>query len=121
MLSSVMQIVAASAKAMRERGSGRILATVPTGGILALPGSAASSAAKAGLRATLAAVSAELRGTAVAVSGSYPSAVDTPMLLHEATLAGGLLNFVATISTIDEVADLFNEALRTRRLELYKP
>lgn len=121
MLASVMQVIAAAARAMRANGRGHILATVSTGGILALPGSAAYSAAKAGLRAYLASVAAELRGTGVAVSGVYPSAVDTPMLLHEATHGGSLLNFVGTVSSVDDVADLFDRALRTRRLELYTP
>jgi short-subunit dehydrogenase len=121
MLGSVMELAAASARALTPKGSGHILATVSTGGILALPGSAAYSAAKAGLRAFLAALSAELRGTGVAVSGIYPSAVDTPMLLHEATHGGSLLNFVGTVSSIKSVADRYDRALRTRRLETFIP
>lgn len=121
MLGSVMELAAASARALVPKGSGHILATVSAGGILALPGSAAYSAAKAGLRAFLAALSAELRGTGVAVSGVYPSAVDTPMLLHEAAHGGSLLNFVGKVSSIEAVADRYDRALRTRRLETYIP
>jgi short-subunit dehydrogenase len=121
MLGSVMELAAAAARAFVPKQRGHILATVSTGGILALPGSAAYSAAKAGLRAYLAALSAELRGTGVAVSGIYPSAVDTPMLLHEATHGGSLLNFVGTVSSVGSVADRYDRALRTRRLETFIP
>lgn len=121
MLGSVMELAASAARAFTAKGSGHIIATVSAGGILALPGSAAYSAAKAGLRAYLAALSAELRGTGVAVSGIYPSAVDTPMLLHEATHNGSLLNFVGTVSTVEDVADVVERAQRKRRLEHYLP
>jgi short-subunit dehydrogenase len=121
MLVSVIELAASAARIMKARGRGHILATVSMGGIISLPGSAAYSAAKAGLRAYLAALSAELRGTGVAVSGIYPSAVDTPLLLHEATHDGSLLNFFGKVSTVEEVADVFERALRYRRVEHYQP
>lgn len=121
MLCSVAELAAATARAMTAHGRGHIIATVSMGGILALPGSAAYSAAKAGLRAYLAALRTELRGTGVAVSGIYPSAVDTPMLLHEATHDGSLLNFFGKVSTPDDVADVVERALRKRRLEHFLP
>ena len=121
MLGSVMVLSAAAVRAMTTRGRGHLLATVSMGGILALPGSAAYSAAKAGLRAFLAALHHEVRGTGVAVSGIYPSAVDTPMLLHEATHDGSLLNFFGKVSTAQDVADVVERAQRRRRLEHYLP
>jgi len=121
MLGSVAELAASAARVFTASGNGHIIATVSTGGILALPGSAAYSAAKAGLRAYLTALSAELRGTGVAVSGIYPSAVDTPMLLHEATHGGSLLNFFGKVSTVEDVADVFERAQRKRRLEHYLP
>jgi hypothetical protein len=121
MLGSVAELAASAARVMTARGRGHIVATVSMGGILALPGSAAYSAAKAGLRAYLAALRAELRGTGVAVSGLYPSAVDTPMLLHEATHDGSLLNFVGKVSSAGDVADAFERAQRRRRLEHFVP
>jgi short-subunit dehydrogenase len=121
MLVSVAELAGCAARSMTRRGSGHIVATVSMGGILALPGSAAYSAAKAGLRAYLAALRTELHGTGVAVSGIYPSAVDTPMLVHEATHDGSLLNFFGTVSTPDDVADVFERAQRRRRLEHYLP
>lgn len=121
MLTSVMHVVSSAARVFVAKDRGHVMATVSHGGILALPGSAAYSAAKAGLRAYLAALSAELRDTKVAVSGIYPSAVDTPMLRHEATHGGSLLNFVGAVSTASNVADTFDKAMRTRKLELYHP
>jgi short-subunit dehydrogenase len=121
MLTSVTQVVRAAARVFVAKNRGHILATVSHGGILAMPGSAAYSAAKAGLRAYLSALSAELRHTEVAVSGIYPSAVDTPMLRQEAVHGGSLLNFVGSVSSASEVADTFDKALRTRKLELYHP
>ncbi|MFI1337927.1 SDR family NAD(P)-dependent oxidoreductase [Streptomyces sp. NPDC020845] len=120
-LGSVTELAASAARVMKAADRGHIVATVSMGGILALPGSAAYSAAKAGLRAYLAALSAELRGTGVAVSGVYPSAVDTPMLFHEATHDGSLLNFLGKVSTVDDVADVVERALRKRRLEHFLP
>ena len=121
MLTSVAQVVRAAARVFVAKNHGHVLATVSHRGILAMPGSAAYSAAKAGLRPYLAALSAELRHTKVAVSGIYPSAVDTPMLRQEAAHGGSLLNFVGCVSSASEVADTFDKALRTRRLELYHP
>ena len=121
MLGSAMELAAASARAMRVRGRGHVVATVSMGGILSLPGSAAYSASKAGLRAFLAALRLELRGTGVAVSGIYPSAVDTPMLLKEAEGGGSPLNFFGAVRSIDEVADAYERAIESHRLENYVP
>lgn len=121
MLTGPIRLVSAAARTFSSRGRGHILATVSMGGIVALPGSAAYSATKAGLRAYLCALAVELRGSGVAVSGIYPSAVDTPMLMHEATHGGSLLNFVGKVSTTADVADAYERALRTRRLEVYVP
>ncbi|MHA7288890.1 SDR family NAD(P)-dependent oxidoreductase [Arthrobacter sp. MDT3-24] len=121
MLLSVLALANVTARVFRAKNQGHILATVSMGGILAMPGSAAYAAAKAGLRAYLASLKAELRGTAVAVSGIYPSAVDTPMLYHEATHDGSLLNFVGRVSHIDEVVNMFDLVLRSKRLEIYLP
>jgi short-subunit dehydrogenase len=121
MLLSAQHLIAAAVPVLLKRGGGHILATVSMGGILALPGSAVYSAAKAGLRAYLAALYAELRNTDVAVSGIYPSAVDTPMLRHEATHGGSLLNFVGKVFSASEIADAYERALDDKKLEVYVP
>lgn len=121
MLRSTTKLARSAAIAMTRRGSGHIVATVSQGAVLALPGSAAYSAAKAGLRAYLGALHLELRGTGVTVSGVYPSAVDTPMLYHEATHGGSVLNFVGTISSVADVADAVDRVVRTGRCEQFVP
>lgn len=121
MLNSVTHVISSAVRVFVAKDRGHVLATVSHGGILPLPGSAAYSAAKAGLRAYLAALSAELRHTPVAVSGIYPSAVATPMLRHESTHGGSLLNYVGAVSSAVEVADTFDRALHTKKLELYHP
>jgi short-subunit dehydrogenase len=121
MLVSVIALANVTARVFRAKNQGHILATVSMGGILAMPGSAAYAAAKAGLRAYLASLKGELRDTAVAVSGIYPSAVDTPMLYHEATHHGSLLNFVGRVSHVDDVVNMFDLALGSKRLEIYLP
>ncbi|SFO55653.1 Short-chain dehydrogenase [Actinomadura madurae] len=121
MLTGPIHLLATAARIFAERGRGHLLATVSLGGIAALPGSAAYSAAKAGLRAYLCALSNELRGSGVAVSGVYPGSTDTPMLMYEALHGAGPLNFVGKFATAGQVADGFERALRTRRLEIYVP
>lgn len=121
MLSCPIQLMNAAVPGMRARGRGRLLATVSMGGIISLPGSATYSAAKSGLRAFLTALSAELAGTGVRVSGVYPSGVDTPMLRFEARHGGSLLNFVGKVFTVPEVVAAYEKALTGRRLEVYLP
>jgi len=121
MLRTPMQLIAAALPGMIARGHGHVLATVSMGGILPLPGSAAYSAAKAGLRAYLMALAAELTGTGVAVSGIYPSGVDTPMLRIEARHNGSKLNWLGKVFTVDDVVGAYERALRSRRLEVYLP
>ena len=121
MLRAPMHIVGAAVPHMLAKGSGHILATVSMGGIVAMPGSSAYSAAKFGMRAFLAALHAEVKGRGIKVSGVYPSAVDTPMLREEAVSGGSPLNFVGEVKTIDDVADLYERALDTGKLEYYLP
>lgn len=121
MLGAPTQLIAAAVGGMRERDAGSILATVSMGGILPLPGSATYSAAKAGLRALLTAVDAELRDTRVRVAGIYPSGVDTGMLRFEARHGGSVLNFVGDVFTVEQVVSAYERALDGRRLEVYLP
>ena len=121
MLRSVIHLTRAVLPQFLERDRGHLLATVSMGGIIALPTSATYSASKAGLRAFLAAVNAEVYATNVHVSGIYPSAVDTPMLLKEAEGGGSPLNFFGAVRSIDEVADAYERAIESHRLENYVP
>lgn len=121
MLRAPMHMITAAIPNMLVNTSGHILATVSMGGIVAMPGSSAYSAAKFGMRAFLAALSAEVRSQGIKVSGIYPSAVDTPMLREEAASGGSPLNFVGDVTSIDDVADTYERALDTGKLEFYIP
>lgn len=120
-LRSATQLIRSAVRAFAPHGRGHVLATVSMGGIVAMPGSAAYSASKAGLRAFLAALHAEHAGSDILVSGIYPSAVDTPMLRHEARNGGSPLNFVGEVLSVDDIADAYEKALDTGRLEVYAP
>jgi len=86
-----------------------------------MPGSAMYSASKFGLRGLLCALNNEVHSAGVKVSGIYPGAIDTKMLRYEATNGGSALNFLSKIHDVDEVADAFEKALDTGRLEIYVP
>ena len=119
-LRSSMHLINAALGVFLPRDRGHVMATVSLGGICPLPGSAPYSAAKAGLRAFLAALNCEVAGTGVRVSGIYPTAVNTPMLEEEARL-GSALNFLSRVLTVNEVADAYERALDKPKLEIYVP
>ena len=121
MLRAPMHMISAAVPNMLANGSGHILATVSMGGIVAMPGSSAYSAAKFGMRAFLAALHAEVASSGIKVSGVYPNAVDTPMLREEAASGGSPLNFVGEVKSINDVADVYERALDTGKLEFYIP
>jgi short-subunit dehydrogenase len=120
-LTAVLHLARASVRAFQDSGRGHFLATVSMGGIVAMPGSAAYSASKAGLRAGLAALHAEVAATEIRISGIYPSAVDTPMLRMEARQQGSALNFVGAVHEPADVADAYERALDTGQLEVFVP
>ncbi len=121
MLRCPIQLIRAALPEFLARNSGHLMATVSLGGICPLPASAAYSGAKAGLRAFLAALNTELWDTDVHVCGIYPTAVDTPMLQHEARAGGSALNFLSAVRTVEDVADAYERALDKPKLETYVP
>lgn len=121
MLRSPIHMIRAAVPGFLERGSGHVLATVSMGGIVPMPGSAVYSAAKFGMRAFLGALYSEVAHQGVRVSGIYPNAVDTPMLREEAASGGSPLNFVGAVRSVDDVADAYERAIDTGKLELYVP
>ncbi len=106
---------------MLKRKRGAVVSIVSMGGIVALEDSALYSAAKFGLRGFLTAFREELRGTGIKVSGIYPAAVDTPMLMHEALNGGTVLNWVNAVKSPDDVARAVLRGARTGILEIYVP
>lgn len=121
MLRAPLHLIRAALPQFLRRDCGHIMATVSLGGIIALPGSAIYSAAKAGLRASLAAIHAETHDSNVRVSGIYPAAVDTPMLREEAITGGSPLNFLGKVWTVSDVADAYERAFDRGTLETYIP
>jgi short-subunit dehydrogenase len=117
-----MRLTQAAANVMAERGSGQILSIVSAAGLIALPGSAAYSASKFGLRGFLASARLELAPRGVKVNAILPGAVDTPMLRYEATHGGSVLNFLnKDVLTVDQVADAAMVALDRDKAEVYVP
>ena len=121
MLRSPIQLIRAALPEFLARNRGHLMATVSLGGICPLPASAAYSAAKAGLRAFLAALNIEVWDTDVHICGIYPTAVDTPMLQHEARAGGSALNFLSAVRTVEDVANAYERALDKPKLEIYVP
>ena len=117
-----MCLTRAAAKVMAPRGSGQILSIVSAAALIALPGSAAYSASKFGLRGFLASVRQELAPHGVRVNAVLPGAVDTPMLRYEATHGGSPLNFLnKSVLTVDQVAGAALRALDGDKAEVYVP
>jgi short-subunit dehydrogenase len=117
-----MCLTRAAARAMAPRGSGQILSIVSAAGLVALPGSAAYSASKFGLRGFLASARLELAPRGVRVNAVLPGAVDTPMLRYEATHGGSPLNFLnKSVLSVDQVADAALRALDGDKAEVYVP
>lgn len=121
MLEANVRILNAITPIFREKNSGHIMGTISMGGIIAMPSSAVYSAAKAGMRAYFQALNAELAHTGVAVSGIFPSAVDTPMLYFEATHGGSVLNFIGKVFHPKDIAEKYMKAIRKPKLENYVP
>ena len=117
-----MRLTQAAARVMVERGSGQILSIVSAAGLIALPGSAAYSASKFGLRGFLHSARLELAPKGVKINAVLPGAVDTPMLRYEATHGGSVLNFLnKDVLTVDQVAKAVIHAIGADKAEVYVP
>jgi len=112
---------AAAARFVSERG-GCILSIVSAAGMVALPGSAAYSASKFGLRGLLIALAQETAPHGVKVRSLFPGAVDTPMLRYEATHGGSVLNFLnKDVLDAEDVAAAAMKAMDGDRIEVSLP
>lgn len=120
-LRSTMALNHACGIKMREQGYGQIITTVSMAALVALPGSAAYSASKFGLRGFLIAFCAELAPFGVSVSMLLPSAIDTPMLRFEALNGGSALNFISKPLEVEVVGAVFEKAQKTKKLEYFIP
>ena len=121
-LHAPLRLLHAAAVRFKAERQGCLLSVVSAAGLAALPGSAAYTAAKFGLRGFLISLSHELAPHGVKVRGVYPGAVDTPMLRYEATHGGSPLNFLnKDVLTADQVADACLRAIDGTRLETLLP
>jgi short-subunit dehydrogenase len=120
-LRAAMCVNHACAKRMKAQGYGHIINTASMAALVSLPGSAAYSASKFGLRGFLIALKAELKPHGIAVSMLLPSAIDTAMLRFEANNDGSALNFLSTPSSVSDVVAVFNKAQKGKKLEYCIP
>jgi len=117
-----MRLSQAAARAMVPRRQGCILSVVSVAALVALPGSAAYSASKFGLRGFQIALAQELATAGIKVRGVFPGAVDTPMLRYEATHGGSVLNFLnKDVLTAEQVAQACLRAIDGTKLEVFVP
>ena len=117
-----LRLAQAAARRFAAVRSGCILSIVSAAGLTALPGSAAYSASKFGLRGFLIALSQELATSGVKVRGVFPGAVDTAMLRYEATHGGSPLNFLnKDVLTAEQVAQACLRAIDGKALETFLP
>ncbi len=117
-----MRLTHAAGARFAQQGGGCILSIVSIGGLVALPGSAAYSASKFGLRGLLIALAQELEPRGVKVRSVFPGAVDTPMLRYEATHGGSVLNFLnKDVLDPDDVAAAAMAAMAGDRIEVSIP
>ncbi|MEM9596645.1 MAG: SDR family NAD(P)-dependent oxidoreductase [Acidobacteriota bacterium] len=111
----------ACARKMKAQGSGHIISTLSTAALISLPGSAAYSASKFGLRGFNMALAEDLAPFGVHVSSVYPNAIDTPMLRREAASGGSVLNFVSDPVSAEDVARVVVGAVEGRKREYFVP
>jgi short-subunit dehydrogenase len=121
-LTAPMQLTQAAAQGMKARRRGCILTIVSAAGLVGLPGYAAYSASKFGLRGFLISASQDLSASGVKIRAVLPGAVDTAMLRYEATHGGSVLNFLnKDVLSADTVALACVKAIDGRRLETHLP
>src|SRR3984957_780873 len=117
-----MRLTQAAIGRMIDRRGGCILSIVSAAGVVSLPGSAAYSASKFGLRGFLTSLSQEVVRHGVKVRNVFPGAVDTPMLRYEATHGGSPLNFLnKEVLSPAQVAAACMRAMDGKSLETYLP
>ena len=117
-----MRLTQAALGPMIARRGGCILSIVSVAGVVSLPGSAAYSGSKFGLRGFLTSLSQEVIRYGIRVRNVFPGAVDTPMLRYEATHGGSPLNFLnKEVLTPLQVADACIRAMDGNALETYLP
>lgn len=118
-LKGVMHGTNAAARIMLPRGRGHIVNIASLAGIAAVPGIAAYSASKHGVRGFTLAVERELAPQGIAVTVVCPGLVDTPMLDAQVDHDEAAYTFSGTRAlTTEEISSAILKALETQPLEL---
>jgi short-subunit dehydrogenase len=122
-LTSAMRITQATVRRLlARRKTGGVLTIVSAAGLVSLPGSAAYSASKFGLRGFLLGASLELAENGITFTQVLPGAVDTPMLRHEALHGGSAMNFLnKEVLTAAQVAEAAIAGFEQKKLEVFLP
>lgn len=106
---------------MKRQKSGNIVTISSLGGILPLKEAPGYCGSKFGVRGFMLAQNIALRRHGITVSTIYPTAIDTPMLEHEALHGGSLLNFVSDPLKPVQVAQAVIRAIKKRKMEIAVP
>ena len=118
-LKGVMHGTNAAARIMVPAGRGHIVNIASLAGIAAVPGIAAYSASKHGVRGFTLAVERELAPHGIAVTVVCPGLVDTPMLDAQVDHDEAAYTFSGTRAlTTEEISSAILKALETKPLEL---
>ncbi|MCA9644251.1 MAG: SDR family oxidoreductase [Myxococcales bacterium] len=118
-LKGVMHGTNAAARIMLPAGRGHIVNIASLAGIAAVPGIAAYSASKHGVRGFTLAVERELAPHGISVTVVCPGLVDTPMLDAQVDHDEAAYTFSGTRAlTTEEISSAILKALETKPLEL---
>jgi short-subunit dehydrogenase len=101
---------------LRQRGRGAIVNVASIAGQTPLPGEAAYSASKFGLRAFTFALREELAGSSILVSAVSPGPVDTGFIMEELDEVPDMI-FATPMSTAEEVARVILDSAADGRQE----
>lgn len=106
---------------MMAEKSGHIISISSLGGLMPLKETPGYSGTKFALRGYMLSLYQALKPYGIYVTTIYPTAIDTPMLLHEIMSGGSLLNFSSAPLKPKNVADAVHKAIEKRSMEIAVP
>lgn len=106
---------------MKDQRHGNIVSVCSLGGLMPLKESSGYCGTKFGLRGFMLSQSIALKKSGVYLSCIYPTAIDTPMLQHEAIHGGSLLNFLSEPLQPIKVAKAVMKAIKKNKTEIAVP
>ena len=120
-LLGVMYGTRAAVRIMRDQGSGHVVNIASLAGLAGVPGAAAYSASKFGVRGFTLSAAGELRDTSIHLTTVCPDAVETPMVDRAASEAGSPLIFSGTMLKPEAVAAAVLDVIEKPRPEICLP